>query len=161
MKDLLILAFCTLMAAVGAIGAGCGDDDSGSDSDSDGDSDSDSDSDLVCPGGGVELHGLCWYLGDFGTTCVKACEDNGGYAEAAAEYVGVEAQGGSQAECAEIFDALGYPQEVVEGQRDDDLGLGCHRWQDGVLWWLWDNPFNPEHWAGGAQIVCGCNGLPG
>jgi hypothetical protein len=92
---------------------------------------------------------------------LKVCDDNGGYAAGAAEYVSIEAEGGSLTECAQIFEALGYSQSVIEGYRDDGLGLGCHRWEDGNLWWLYDNPFDPEDWAYGAQIVCGCNGLPG
>jgi len=30
-----------------------------------------------CPGGGVSMHGRCWYLGDAGATCRKTCESKG------------------------------------------------------------------------------------
>jgi hypothetical protein len=77
------------------------------------------------------------------------------------EHVGIESQGGSLAECAQIFEALGYTDEVNEGFRDDGLGLGCHRWSDGVLWWLWDPAFDPGDAAGPAQMACGCLGSGG
>ena len=85
------------------------------------------------------------------------CNAHGGYDDATGQYVGTESQGGSLAECGQIFVALGYAGDVNAGYRDDELGLGCHRWSDGVLWWLEEYPaFDPDDSHGGAQIACGC-----
>jgi hypothetical protein len=166
--------------------AGDSDSDSGLDSDTDGDTDTDSDADTdtdpdtdidtdtgsdsdtgsdaeteVECGDGALLWGLCWYLGAGGQSCLEVCALHGGYAEETSDHVGVPAQGGSLAECNEIFTALGYFYGTVEGTRDDGLGLGCHRWGGDVLWWLTDPPFDPAHSVLEAERVCGCLGVGG
>jgi hypothetical protein len=111
----------------------------------------------ACGPEGALLWDICWYLGDPGQSCQEVCESRGGYHEDTPQYVGTTGQGGSIEECNAIFDALGYLSTVNEGYRGDGLGLGCHRWNDGVLWWLESPDFDPGDGTGGAQLVCGCN----
>ena len=110
-----------------------------------------------CGPEGTLLWGICWYLGDLGQNCHDVCFLRGEYHEDTPEYVGTTSQGGSHEECDAIFDALGYTRTVSPGYRDDGLGLGCHRWSDGGLWWLERPDFDPSDSTGGGQLVCGCN----
>jgi hypothetical protein len=110
-----------------------------------------------CGPEGALLWDICWYLGDAGQSCRDVCASHGGYHEDTPEYVGTAGQGGSLEECNAIFDALGYMGTVNEGFRSDGLGLGCHRWIDGGLWWLENPDFDPGDGTGSAQLVCGCN----
>lgn len=120
------------------------------------DVDAESDPTPECGSDGVLLWSICWYLGAPGQDCYGVCASHGGTADDAPRHVGVESQGGSLADCEEIFTALGYTGTVSEGYRDDGLGLGCHRWSDGVLWWLNTPAFDPGHSADNAQVACGC-----
>jgi hypothetical protein len=110
-----------------------------------------------CGLGGVLLWNICWYLGDAGQSCMDVCASHGGYHADTPQYVGTAGQGGSREECDAIFDALGYTGTVNQGHRTDGLGLGCHRWSDGVLWWLDSPNFDPNDSTGGARLVCGCH----
>lgn len=109
-----------------------------------------------CSTDGALLWGICWYLGAPGQSCTEVCASHGGYSDSTPEHVGVESQGGSPEECGQIFTALGYTRTVNEGYRDDGRGLGCHRWNDGVLWWLNRPAFDPTHSMDPAQVACGC-----
>ena len=114
--------------------------------------------DVDC-GEGELLWGICWFLGAAGQSCNEVCAGEGGYSDETVDHVGTTGQGGSIEDCTTIFTALGYDGTVQAGYRDDDLGLGCHRWSDGVLWWLEDHPdFEPVDAHGGAQVACGCLG---
>jgi len=137
---------------------GDADSDTDTDTDADGDTDSDTDSDVDC-GDGALLFGICWFLGATGQDCNTVCGSQGGYSDQTPSHVGTVGQGGSLEDCGQIFSALGYDGAVNAGYRDDDLGLGCHRWNDGVLWWLENYPeFEPVDSHDGAQIACGCLG---
>jgi hypothetical protein len=109
-----------------------------------------------CGTDGALLWGICWYLGSPGQSCMDVCGSHGGYADTTPQYVGVESQGGSLEECEQIFTALGYTGTVNAGYRDDGRGLGCHRWNDGVLWWLDSPAFDPTHSMDPASVACGC-----
>lgn len=111
----------------------------------------------VCGTDGALLYGICWYLGDFTENCYTVCSSHGGYDSDTPEYVGTPSQGGSIEECSAILEALGYSGTVSEGYREDGLGLGCHVWRDGGLWWLDSPDFEPGDTAENGQIVCGCN----
>jgi hypothetical protein len=137
-----------------------GETDGDTDTDAGADSDTDTDADTDC-GGGAPLWGICWYLGGAGQSCLDVCALHGGYVSEVPEYVGIASQGGSLAECGEIFAALGYADVVIEGARSDGLGLGCHRWEDGVLWWLNFPAFDPADSVSAAELACGCVGDAG
>ena len=53
------------------------------------------------------------------------CANRGGMSPQAASYVGVTSQGGSQAACQAIVNALGLIGTVQSGLRFDGQGLGC------------------------------------
>ncbi len=105
---------------------------------------------------GASAFGLCWYLGEPGASCIDTCGARGGVDARTANYVGVPAQGGSPEECQTILNALGATETVTLGFRNDGLGFGCHRWDDGVNWWI-DMPAFDQAAAGyPAQVVCAC-----
>ncbi|MBW2263321.1 MAG: hypothetical protein JRG91_15245 [Deltaproteobacteria bacterium] len=110
-----------------------------------------------CGTHGALMWGICWYLGSPGQDCYEVCGPHGGYHEDTPEYVGTPSQGGSIEECGAILDALGYSGTVSDGYRDDGRGLGCHRWNDGALWWLHTPDFDPGDSMDPSQAVCGCN----
>ncbi len=136
------------------------DTDTDSDSDTDTDTDSDADGGASIDGGpscgadGALLWGICWYLGAFGDSCDTTCGAHGGCDAAAPAHVGTAAQGGSAAECQEIFAALGYAGTVATGVNSE--GYGCHLWTPASEWWLSGPAFDPSASADGARIVCGC-----
>ena len=112
-------------------------------------------------GTGVRLWGICWYLGAAGDSCIDVCSTHGEYVDSVPEYVGTASQAGSLEECAAIFAALGTGGVVSEGYRVDGNGLGCHRWEDGALWWLSTPDFDPADAMDQAEVVCGCTGDAG
>ena len=114
------------------------------------------DAPVECGTDGALLWGICWYLGDFTQNCYTVCSAHGGYHPDTPEHVGTPSQGGSVEECGEILEALGYSGTASEGYREDGLGLGCHVWRDGSLWWLDSPDFEPGDTAENGQIVCGC-----
>jgi hypothetical protein len=106
--------------------------------------------------GGVRYSDVCWYLGGGGESCRDACRGRGGIDPRAPTIVGSPAQGGSLQECSDIFALLGFRSRVNQGYRPDRIALGCHRWEDGVLWWLDDPGFDASALASPAAMVCGC-----
>jgi hypothetical protein len=107
--------------------------------------------------GGAEQFELCWYLAAADTSCNSECMDKGGFDSRALGYIGTPGQGGSLSECTQVLDALGRPGMVAEATQQ--IGLGCHVWNNGDLWWLQSPAFSvnaatPE--GTGARIVCAC-----
>ncbi|WP_375765125.1 S8 family serine peptidase [Archangium gephyra] len=111
-----------------------------------------------CTAGGVSLGGGCWYLGAYDQSCLDVCANRGGYSTVTASYVGAPSQGGSLTRCQQVLASLGYAATVSEGTRTDSLGLGCHRWNNGSLWWQSSPAFDPasKTTGGGAQLACAC-----
>ena len=68
--------------------------------------------------------------------------------------MGTESQGGSQAECQAILNALGVTEAVSSGTNDP--GYGCHYWDSYGYWWLSNTDFDPAASNSSARIVCGC-----
>lgn len=107
--------------------------------------------------GGERVFGLCWYLSADDTSCNTECATKGGFDARALNYVGVPNQGGSQAECSAILRALGLPGTVSIGTQR--IGLGCHRWSDGALWWIQSPAFSPTVAAPSGtnvRVACAC-----
>jgi hypothetical protein len=104
---------------------------------------------------GVALHGACWYLGELGQSCTVVCDAHGGSASDAASFVGVPAQGGSLAKCAELLSALGDGEKPTEATRSDDSGVGCHIYAT-KSYWLSSPTYTPSAHLGVAKLVCGC-----
>jgi hypothetical protein len=110
------------------------------------------------PCSGQSTFGLCWHLASEDTSCNDECANKGGFDSRALGYIGIAAQGGSQVECMQIFQALGQSGSVVVATRQDS-GLGCHLWNDGTLYWLQQPAFTPDSAAPRgtrARIVCAC-----
>ena len=61
-----------------------------------------------------------------------------------------------RSKCQALFNALGYTGIVQPGHRDDGKGIGCHRYDDGNLWWLDYPDFVVSHNTVSSQIVCAC-----
>jgi subtilisin family serine protease len=112
----------------------------------------------TCPAGGVSLAGGCWYMGGLDQSCNEVCASRGGSSSLTASYVGAPSQGGSASNCQQVLSALGYPGTVVSVTRSDSLGLGCHRWSTGALYYQTSPVFNPasKTTGGAAQLVCAC-----
>ena len=110
---------------------------------------------LACSG--VEVFGICWYVGAQGASCVETCAAHGGYRDAASAYVGTVAQGGSAAECDALLSALGEGSPASEGQRTDGAGLGCHLFgAQRDPYWLESPSFDAASRLGAVRVVCGC-----
>jgi hypothetical protein len=105
---------------------------------------------------GASVLGLCWYLGAPGDSCVETCSARGGPDPRARSFVGTAGEGGSAEACQQILDALGYASRVMGGERDDGRGLGCHRWDNDVSWWLGRPDFDETSSMDSAQVVCAC-----
>ncbi len=110
-------------------------------------------------GEGASVDGLCWYLGEPNQSCYDVCETRGGYNPDTRFYVGSRDQGGNWEACSDILGALEREGTVYPGERDDGLGLGCHRWDDGLYYWLYTPDFDPSHKAYKAQVACACYNL--
>jgi hypothetical protein len=111
--------------------------------------------------GGVQVAGLCWYMGLAGDSCQDTCASHGGYNSATANFVGSSSQGGSLGNCEQVLAALQESGMVRDGTRTDGLGLGCHRFFDGGsptgrLWWLISPDFDPAVTLSQAAMACGC-----
>jgi hypothetical protein len=111
---------------------------------------------LSCAGG-ASYGGICWFLGEPNQNCFEVCEPFGGYHEDTPKYIGSHNQGGDFDVCYDILTALRRSGMLYGGTRDDELGLGCHRWEGDDYWWLWEPDFDPSHKTYSAQVVCGCN----
>lgn len=107
--------------------------------------------------GGTRQLGLCWYLADADTSCSSECAYKGGFDNRALGYIGTPSQGGSLSECAQVLAALGRQGSVAEATQQ--IGLGCHVWNNGDLWWLQSPAFSASTATPkgtGAQIACAC-----
>jgi hypothetical protein len=106
---------------------------------------------------GARVLGLCWYLGEPGSSWRQTCAAHGGVDERAAQHVGTPSQGGSLTECGQVMSALGHAAPLASAFRSD-VGLGCHVWSDGRTYWL-DDPsraLGPEAAHGVARIASAC-----
>lgn len=102
---------------------------------------------------------LCWYLGRSGESCSEVCEAHGGFDDRSLSRVGTSWQGGSSDDCAVVLGALGLQGTVYAAARYDLRGLGCHRWDDRVAYWIASPAlarFGPEARAPLAEIACAC-----
>jgi hypothetical protein len=114
-----------------------------------------SDAGVACAG--IELFGICWYLGTAGASCDDTCSPHGGPSDAALARVGTRAQGGSPEECRAVLIGLGQPADVVTATRPDDRGVGCHLY--GFArdpYWLTGPTFQTSDQLSLARIACGC-----
>lgn len=108
--------------------------------------------------GGARQFDLCWYLAAEDTSCNDECADKGGFDSRALAYVGTENQGGSELQCEQVLTAVGRPGTVAIGTQQ--IGLGCHLWNNGDRWWLQSPAFSanaatPQ--GTGARIACACS----
>jgi hypothetical protein len=106
---------------------------------------------------GVDLFGVCWYLGVLGASCTETCSGHGGPSSAAAAHVGTAARGGSLDDCSAILLALGEAAPALQATRADGRGLGCHVF--GLArtpYWLSSPDFEPGAQQSAARIACGC-----
>jgi hypothetical protein len=103
---------------------------------------------------------MCWYLAAGDKSCNEACATTGGFDTRAFTYIGTPSQGGSLSECKQILTALGHAGTVVEATQTSGLGIGCHVWTDGRLYWLSDPAFDPAAKANtpdhNSHIACAC-----
>jgi hypothetical protein len=106
--------------------------------------------------GGLTMWDVCWYLGEANESCNTTCGAHGGHSDGSAGHVGSASQGGSAEDCGTLLAALGHEGDVTAGSGVDGKGLGCHRWNDGVLYWVEDIDLDPEASHPPAQVVCGC-----
>src|SRR5690606_33979892 len=61
----------------------------------------------VCPAGGAEVGGYCWYTGSVFQSCTSVCTSRGlAYHNATRDYAG---SAGSHANCGAVMDALFMP----------------------------------------------------
>jgi hypothetical protein len=108
---------------------------------------------------GAPALGLCWYLAEAGTPCRAHCSRHGGFDARSARFVGTPAQGGDVSYCAAVFAALNVKGPLYPAFRPDGLGLGCHRWSDGELFWV-ESPdealFTQDSFAENAELTCAC-----
>ena len=105
---------------------------------------------------GVASAGICWYLGDAGTSCVQVCASHGGLSPDAAAYVGSKTQGGSVEKCGQVLKLLGASDSPTSATLPGGLGFGCCVYI-GAAWWLSSPDFSPTASMGGLQEVCGCS----
>lgn len=105
---------------------------------------------------GVEVFGICWYLGEPGESCVETCAERGGPDGAASAHVGTASQGGSREDCVLILNALGQRYRVRSTEHEQ--GVGCHLPAgDEDPHWLSFPPFSASAYLRNASITCGCN----
>jgi hypothetical protein len=107
--------------------------------------------------GGARRFELCWYLAQEDTSCNSECANKGGFDPRALSYIGTAAQGGSAEQCEQVLTALGEPGPVSPGTQQ--IGLGCHLWNNNDRWWLQSPTFSPNAATPegtGARITCAC-----
>ena len=105
---------------------------------------------------GVDSAGICWYLGDTGSSCVQVCASHGGLSPDAAAYVGSKAQGGSVEKCGQVLKLLGVSNSPSSATLPGGLGFGCCVYKS-ETWWLSSPDFSPTASMSGIQEVCGCS----
>jgi len=109
--------------------------------------------------GGAPALGMCWYLAEAGTTCRTHCARHGGFDARSARSIGTPAQGGDVSSCAAVFAALKVKGPIYPAFRADSVGLGCHRWSNGELFWV-ESPddalFSQDSFAENAELTCAC-----
>ncbi len=127
--------------------------------DTENNTDQDSDSEFssgVC-GRGVDVYGICWFLGAPFQSCTEVCQSRGGVDPNSFAYVGNPEQGGNRDKCSAIlFYLLRVYGYVYSIQAPTAQGLGCYRFMDGNLYWIRDLAFNPNEKTYGVEVVCGC-----
>jgi hypothetical protein len=109
---------------------------------------------------GAAVFDTCWYLTDPGVTCRAHCAPHGGYDARGDSIVGTPLQGGTGEGCATILAALDVTTVVYPATRYDYRGLGCHRWSNGVSYWITAPNlalFSQDSVSVSAELACACN----